>query len=75
MEEFLLPVAIPHTDVRPDKEIPFLGSSLSSFLMYSPLLPSALQHFCHSCSRFAAGTIKKSLFREFPQIISQRVCP
>lgn len=31
MEEFLLPVAIPHAEVRADKEILFLRSCLSSF--------------------------------------------
>lgn len=31
MEEFLLPMAIPHAEVRADKEIPFLGSYLPSF--------------------------------------------
>lgn len=44
------------------------------FLLSSSLLPRTLQHFCHYCLRFAAGRIKHSLFREFPQIISYRVC-
>lgn len=56
------------------KKFHFLGAIFLVFLMYSPHLPSTSQHFCHYCSRFAAGRIKNSLFREFPQIISHRVC-
>lgn len=36
MEEFMFPVAIPHTGVRTDKEILFLGRYLSVFFITSP---------------------------------------
>lgn len=74
LEEFLFPVAIPHTEDRTDKEILFLGRYLSSFLHVFITSPKHFTAFCHYCSRFAAGRIKHSLFREFPQIISYRVC-
>lgn len=38
-----------------------LGAIFLVFLLYSPLLHSALQHFCHYCSRFDTGRIKNPL--------------
>lgn len=61
MEEFLLPVAIPHAEVRADKEIPFLGSYLSSFLhvfstspqRFTAFLPQLLKICCRSNKKFS----------------------
>lgn len=74
MEEFPLPMAIPHAEVRKDKEIPFLGSYLSSFLQIFTTSPQCFTTFLSLLHKVAAGRIKNSLFREFPQTIPHRVC-
>lgn len=45
MEEFLFPVAIPHTEVSTDKEILFLGRYLSGFFMYPSLFQALYSIF------------------------------
>lgn len=73
MEEFLLPVAIPHAKVRADKEIPFLGSYLAGVPHVFTTFPLCFTAFLPLLLKVCYRQDKK-LFREFPQIISQRVC-
>lgn len=51
MEEFLFPVAIPHTEVRTDKEILLLGRYLFAFFItsskhFTAFLPLLLKVSC-----------------------------